>query len=150
MHMRKYEHHESLYKGAHRGDTWTLSENLNENPRMRAVQMVRSQFDGPISVLDIGCGKALNSKWIADHGDGSTWTGVDVLAKEKIGLEIEENQTHKFFEGNIDDPEFRKSNGLDGEKFDLIVDQGAVFVASDDSEIEQYLKLAHSLLKEKG
>ncbi|HEY4514685.1 MAG TPA: class I SAM-dependent methyltransferase [Candidatus Paceibacterota bacterium] len=148
--MSQHKDHEKLYEGAHKGDTWTLPEDFDLNPRGRAVEMVRSQFEGPVAILDIGCGKAINTKWVADQNDGSTWTGVDVVAKEKIGLKVEDDATHTFLEGDFTDPEFREKNKLVGEKFDIITDQGATFIELDDSQVEDYLKLAHSLLKEKG
>jgi SAM-dependent methyltransferase len=148
--MTNHKDHEKLYEGAHKGDTWTLPEDFDQNPRGRAVEMVRSQFEGPVSVLDIGCGKAINTKWVADQGDGSTWMGIDVVSKEKIGLAVENDKTHTFLEGDFTNPEFRQENGLEGEKFDIITDQGATFVELDDTEVEAYLKLAHSLLKENG
>lgn len=148
--MSQHKEHEKLYEGAHKGDTWTLPEDFDQNPRGRAVEMVRAHFEGPVSVLDIGCGKAINTKWVADQSDGSTWTGVDVVAKEKIGLKVENDATHQFVEGDFTNLEFRQSNGLEGEKFDIITDQGATFIELDDSEVEAYLKVVHSLLKEKG
>lgn len=148
--MSQHKDHEKLYEGAHRGDTWTLPEDFDLNPRGRAVEMVRSKFEGPVNVLDIGCGRAINTKWVAEQNDGSTWTGVDVISREKIGLKVENDATHTFLEGDFTDPEFRISHQLEGARFDMIVDQGATFIELDDSQVEDYLKVVHSLLKEKG
>lgn len=149
--MEGNKNHEALYEGAHRGDTWTLPENFELNPRGRAVEMVRAQFEGPVSVLDIGCGKGINTAWIADQNDGSSWTGIDVVSKETIGLDIPDDAQHQFIEGDILSEEFQKKNEFENKKFDIIVDQGAVFVTMDDpSEVENYLKLASRLLNEKG
>ncbi|MDO8604729.1 MAG: class I SAM-dependent methyltransferase [bacterium] len=149
--MEEKKIYEALYNGEYKGDSWTLPENFIENPRARAVYDVREKFMRPVSVLDIGCGKGVNTKWIAESNDGSTWTGIDIVSKDKIGLDVPNDAHHGFFEGDILNEEFRKQTGLDKARFDIIVDQGSVFVEMDDLvEVEKYLKLIHSLLSDKG
>ncbi len=151
IYMKEGKSYEDLYKGAHRGDTWTLPENSNLNPRLRAVEMVRSKFEGPVRILDIGCGKAINTKWIADNNDGSSWVGIDVISKEKMGLRVENDKNHRFIEGNIFSKDFRKTNNLEKEKFDIIVDQGTAFLEIDNpTDLDNYLKMTYNLLNNNG
>lgn len=142
--------YEALYAGGPQGDSWTLAEDITQNPRKRAVLDVWEKFNGPVSILDIGCGKGLNTKWITSTSAGSSWVGVDIVSKEKIGIDISDSK-QKFFEGDIRNEEFRKGTGIEYSKFEIIVDQGATFVELDSSaELESYLKLVHSLLSENG
>lgn len=116
----------SLYKGIGRGDTWTLPENFAENPRAAIVAHTREKFPGPVSVLDIGCGKGINTKWIAEVDRNSHWTGVDVVSQEELGLKIqkEDGDRFHFVQGNMLDESFRGQLAGSVGKFEMIVDQG--------------------------
>lgn len=134
-----------LYSGQGKGDTWTLPTNTNLNPRAQAVEAAAMMLNGPISVLDIGCGKGINT--LGTLNKGGNWTGVDVESAEKISLNISQNSNVRFVQGNFCSEAFRKNLG----EFDLIVDQGAALVEVDSREkLKNYLKSIHTMLKPGG
>jgi SAM-dependent methyltransferase len=144
--------YESLYSGAGKGTTWAFPEGFHENPRAAAVLDVRKKFDHAVSVLDIGCGKGVNTGWIARSGDGSTWFGVDVVNKEKIGLALPPDDEHFVFaEGNFLDENFLKSHPDFAEPKDIIVDQGAILLElEDEKQLREYLGTLYASLKDDG
>lgn len=132
-----------LYSGAGKGDTWTLSNETSLNPRAQAVEAAASRFQGQIDVLDVGCGRGVNSLWTIKLG--GSWTGVDTESAEKIGLNLPAGA--RFEQGNICSDELQKNLG----KFDLIVDQGAELVEIDNQEdLEKYLESVSRMVKEGG
>ncbi len=145
--------HESLYGGKHKGDTWTLSENFDKNPRGAAIQFIRNKFSGPISVLDIGCGKGVNTMWVAKDDVQSNWVGVDAVAPDKIGIQIPvENKNVAFVQGDFlhDDSLSAKNLELQ-QQFEIVVDQGAAFVEIDDEVVmSKYLAKIARYLKTGG
>ena len=110
---------------------------------------MRESFSGPISILDIGTGKASNTKWIAEIDDESNWVGIDLLKHKD--LKIPKGNTHfSFFEGDFLNKDFRKNNPNLQEQRDLIVDQGAILTELEKGELSDYLKLIYDRLKDGG
>ncbi len=88
------EQYNKLYKDFGKGDTWSDSGNIDGNPRRKIIEHMRESFSGPISILDIGTGKASNTKWIAEIDDESNWVGIDLLKHKD--LKIPKGNTHFF------------------------------------------------------
>lgn len=135
--------HETLYSGSHKGDTWTLSENFDMNPRGAAIQFVREKFSGPVGVLDIGCGKGVNTMWVAKQDNQSRWVGVDAVAAETIGIQLpEQSENTTFVQGDfLHDNTLDEQNPALKQKFEIAIDQGAAFVEIDDeNEMRDYLR----------
>lgn len=143
--------HEKLYTGSGKGDTWTMPESFRENPRAAIVLNARERFNRPVSVLDIGCGKGINTIWVAKTGDGSEWYGVDAVSSDKIGISIPSDTHFNFETGDFLDANFRQDHPNFTEPKDIVVDQGAVLVELDDpKKLDDYLRLIHNSLKEDG
>lgn len=139
--------YKGLYSGQGKGDTWTLPENFKENPRARGVLAARQRFNHPVEVLDIGCGKGKNSKWIAESEADSSWVGIDIVAiPDDVCLKNED-----FLEGDFLDDDFRKKHEEIVKLKDIIIDQGAILVEIEDlNKLDQYLEIIHSTLKDNG
>lgn len=146
------EEYTPLYRGIGKGDTWTLPKNLEENPRESLVVEVRKKFAGPVNVLDIGCGKGLNTKWIAEIDSNSHWTGSDVVSANELGLEIpKDDDRFYFYEGNILDKDFRNKYFSQGNKFEIIVDQGSILAELEDEDVRaEYLNFVANHLTHDG
>ena len=71
--------YQSLY-GVRVGRYWTLPKNF-ENPRHEGLRC-EGAVCRPVRV-GLGCGRGVNTQWIAESGDGSHWTGVDAMKPKK-------------------------------------------------------------------
>ena len=139
--------YENLYSGVGKGDTWSLPENFKENPRARAVLSARQKFDHSVDVLDIGCGKGGNSKWIAEADKNSNWIGVD-LASHPDAID---SDNKKFISGDFLNNDFRQEHQEIANLKDIVIDQGAILVEIEDlNKLDEYLELIHRTLKEDG
>lgn len=133
-----------LYDGQGKGDTWTLPTNSSLNPRLQVVEEAASRFEGPINVLDVGCGKGGNT--LGTLGRGGNWAGVDMESAQKIGLSLP-TANAKFFQGDFLSEDFRSELGT----YDLIIDQGALIIGMDSAEeFKKYVEVIFSMLKPGG
>jgi len=143
------ESHKSLYEGVGKGDTWTKKD----GPREAAIVYIREKFSGPVKILDIGCGKGLNTKWIAEKDLQSQWVGIDAVSAETIGIDLPKNATNlTFIKGDfLHDNELERVTPILQQPFEIIVDQGAAFVEIDEiDEMRNYLSKIHKHLADNG
>lgn len=137
-----------FYQNAYSGqanNSWT------GNPdRVAAVAQALDLIDHwqEAKVIDLGCGAGLHTKWLAELCSESRWTGIDMVDAETMKLEVPKNG--RFSTTDIRTPEGWQHPYL-LEKYDLVVDQGAVFVSlTSDEERDDYLSHVASLLDTDG
>lgn len=128
-----------FYKNAYSGkatNSWT------GNPdRLAVVHQYASMLwsNGMhVRCLDIGCGAGLHTAFIGEEAHGH-WTGVDMCDADTMKLAIPRN-------GRFAVVDLRTDDGWQHlflqEKYNLIVDQGAVFVSLDNDD-ERNAFVAH-------
>lgn len=136
--------YKGLYNWEWNADTWTLPADLDLNPRLGAVSSARKKLhDSAITVLDIGCGLWLNSKWIAENDSASNWVGIDYAIIPDIG----NYDNIRFLTGDFLDPDFRSEQNSLISKKDLIIDQWAILPILEDSvKLDEYLQTIYNSL----
>jgi len=150
VYLMGQEGYKGKYDGQGEEDSWTRPEDMNKNPRKRIVADAVESFHRPISVLDIGTGMGRNTRWIAETGDGSNWSGVDTESTEE-DLEISKGDEHlSFYHGDFLDSEWREQNTELQKERDLIVDQGAILTELEGDDLKNYLELIHKRLSDGG
>lgn len=100
------------------------------------------------SILDLGCGAGLHTKWHAEKYQRCRWTGIDIVDAETMKLVVPEN-------GRFAVADLRSSEGWQHpflrDEYNLVVDQGAIFASlTDDAERDEYLARVASRLKPDG
>ena len=115
--------------------SWTGNQD-----RLKAVKEVRKSLPSSVKVLDIGTGTGEYSSWIGNE-EGCHWTGNDIVSPEVSGVQMPKNGS--FIQGDF------LAIDVAG-KYDLIIDQGAIFTTLEDQERDEYLKKVYSLLNEGG
>lgn len=128
-------------------DKKNLSWILSSSDRKGFITSVYQKLTPPIRVLDIGCGKGLNSTWIG-RIEGNEWIGIDIVALEISGLEVPLHGN--FICGDWSSQEVASHPDLQ-QAFDLIIDQGGVLTSLTSSDvIATYLQRVSALLKPDG
>lgn len=128
------------------GETWTRTTSERRSWVANALSHQRLNH-AACSVLDIGCGRGLNTIWLAERE--SQWNGLDVVSAEALKLMTPENGV--FQQGNLRDPQWVANSTLMHRTYDVVVDQGSVLVSLDDpNERRGYIELLGSLVNPGG
>lgn len=141
-----------FYMNAYSGkamNSWTGNPDRYAIVQEWATACVYWAFDLPLRCLDIGCGNGVHTAWIGNQYSGKgSWTGIDIIDAETMGLVIP-------FLGRFAVADLRTADGWNHpylqEKYTLIVDQGAIFIAIDsDEERDIYLQHITDSLQTNG
>ena len=101
----------------------------------------------PKNLLDIGCGRGLNTLWLASPT--CRWYGTDIVSAETLKLELSEYST--FQQGDLRNPHWVATSPLMRQTYETVVDQGSVLVSLDDiTERQSYIELLNQLVEPGG